>query len=228
MYKAEMALNKANYPKDYHDYVFKNGKLLGKFEQMYRYSKDIPWHQDKTAYADFSDRDLEILRQYNYDTICDIGCGLGYFTQRLYTELRSNDHINPKIVAMDISEAAVKKAQILFPGINFIRCDLLKQSPQINNRFDLVVVKEVMWYIASEYKHFFSSVVNLVKTDGFLYISQSFPNADEWIGQEIFDSPETLLGLLLRYAKPVDYRVKKDEKLYRNGYLHFLGKKRKT
>jgi len=32
---------------DYHDYVIKNGKLIGEFDQMYLKSKNIPWHQDK-------------------------------------------------------------------------------------------------------------------------------------------------------------------------------------
>ncbi len=32
---------------DYHDYVIKNGKLIGEFEQMYKNSAGIPWHQDE-------------------------------------------------------------------------------------------------------------------------------------------------------------------------------------
>ena len=42
---------------DYHDYVFKNGKLVGEMEQMYQKSKDIPWHQDKASeHLDFYHR----------------------------------------------------------------------------------------------------------------------------------------------------------------------------
>jgi|TARA_B100000315_G_scaffold178802_1_gene167474 hypothetical protein len=32
---------------DYHDYVIKDGRLIGEFEQMYKNSRDIPWHQDR-------------------------------------------------------------------------------------------------------------------------------------------------------------------------------------
>ena len=32
---------------DYHDFVIKDGKLIGEFDLMYKKSKDIPWHQDK-------------------------------------------------------------------------------------------------------------------------------------------------------------------------------------
>jgi hypothetical protein len=33
--------------RDYHQYVFREGKLIGDFEAMYRNSKAIPRHQDK-------------------------------------------------------------------------------------------------------------------------------------------------------------------------------------
>lgn len=77
------------YSEDYHDYVFKNGKLIGKFDEMYRFSREIPWHQDKAAYKVFSDIDIAILKQHTHDTILDIGCGIGYFTNRLYQELKN-------------------------------------------------------------------------------------------------------------------------------------------
>lgn len=75
---------------DYHDYVFKDGKLVGKFDEMYKYSREIPWHQDKNAYSVFSNIDIAILKQYKYESICEIGCGLGYFTNRLHKELSNN------------------------------------------------------------------------------------------------------------------------------------------
>lgn len=74
---------------DYHDYVFKDGKLVGKFDEMYKYSKEVPWHQDETAYHVFSEIDMAILKQFNYDSVCEIGCGLGFFSARLYNELKT-------------------------------------------------------------------------------------------------------------------------------------------
>lgn len=32
---------------DYHDYVIKEGKLIGEFEQMYQKSDGVPWHQNE-------------------------------------------------------------------------------------------------------------------------------------------------------------------------------------
>ena len=64
------------YPDDYHEYVFKEGKLIGKFEEMYRHTS-MPWHQDETAYRIFSEIDLTILRQRKYEKVLDVGRGLG-------------------------------------------------------------------------------------------------------------------------------------------------------
>ena len=45
------------FSKDYHDYVFKDGRLVGDFEKMYRHSAEVPWNQDKTAHMVFSNID---------------------------------------------------------------------------------------------------------------------------------------------------------------------------
>jgi hypothetical protein len=44
--------------KKYHDYVFKNGKLIGAFDDMYKNSDEIPWHQDETIKDIFSELDI--------------------------------------------------------------------------------------------------------------------------------------------------------------------------
>ena len=71
--------------KDYHDYVIKDRKLIGEFEQMYKKSKEIPWHQDEEAYAIYSNFIIEMMESINeqYNNILDIGCGLGFFAKRL-------------------------------------------------------------------------------------------------------------------------------------------------
>lgn len=71
--------------KDYHDYVIKNGKLIGEFEQMYVKAERIPWRQDRAAYALYSNFIIEMMDSINeqYNNILDIGCGLGFFSNRL-------------------------------------------------------------------------------------------------------------------------------------------------
>jgi hypothetical protein len=61
---------------DYHDFVIKDGRLVGEFEQMYVKSSDIPWHQDEQE--DWLDVRLtvQLLEEYApFDYICDFGYG---------------------------------------------------------------------------------------------------------------------------------------------------------
>ena len=82
----------------YQDYVIKDGTLIGKFEEMYHESSEIPWHQDETAFAIFTDLDIVILKnlhkRYNFQKVADIACGQGYFTQRVADEVLSENNIS--------------------------------------------------------------------------------------------------------------------------------------
>lgn len=175
----------AGYPADYHEYVFKDGKLLGRFDEMYRYSGDIPWHQDKTAYRVFSDIDITILRQHRYETILDVGCGLGFFTNRLFHELEGVE----SIVGTDISAAAIKKAKNMFPHIDFRAADIKEEKFLVGNEFDLVVCKDIMWYVFEKLDQVMKNLKLLIKPSGWLYISQSFPEKENYIGKEVIKSP---------------------------------------
>lgn len=46
--------------KDYHDYVFKDGKFIGAFEEMYQNVED-PWHHGD-ATAIYYDKDLYLIQ----------------------------------------------------------------------------------------------------------------------------------------------------------------------
>ena len=87
--------------RDYHDYVFKDGRLIGDFEGMYRHSAEVPWRQDRTAHEISADIDLAILQRRSYRSICDVGCGLGFFSARLRQELATPGGDLPMVVGLD-------------------------------------------------------------------------------------------------------------------------------
>lgn len=211
---------------DYHDYVFKNGRLLGKFDDMYKFSSSIPWDQDVTVFSPFSDIDIAILKQLKYDSVCEVGCGLGYFTDRLSKELHFTVQ-RPKITGIDISKTAIGKAAKKFPGINFISGDLLATDGFLMDKFNVVIAKEVMWYVCHRLDLFFRNILRLVKKNGYLYVSQSFPNDNTWVGKEMLDSPEALKKILCKYAEPVHCCIEYNDRLCKNGHIHFLGKVQK-
>lgn len=99
----------------YQDYVIKDGKFVGKFEEMYRKFND-PWHQIEAEQNSY-DRHSTILslKRLESQEVLEVGCGLGYFTNYLSQNL---PEIN--FTGMDISETAIEKAKGNFPSLNFI------------------------------------------------------------------------------------------------------------
>ena len=103
---------------DYHDYVIKEGRFIGAFEEMYRNVED-PWrHGD--AKAPPYDLMLYLLKKYEIcsqgGTIFDVGCGKGAFTARMRAEMPL-----AKITAVDIAPTAIQKARARYGslGIEF-------------------------------------------------------------------------------------------------------------
>jgi len=112
---------------DYHDFVIKNGKLIGEFEQMYQKSKDIPWHQDKQENWLDVRLTIELLKDLApFDSLWDFGAGLGYFLEILRKYLGNS---KCKIIGFDISKTACVKAKKLFPqNSNFFVIDLTSDA----------------------------------------------------------------------------------------------------
>src|SRR3989304_10537934 len=111
---------------DYHDFVIKNGQLIGEFEQMYGKAKDVPWHQDKQE--DWLDIRLtiEMLRKYSpFDYICDFGCGLGFFLEILKRKVGTT---KSRLFDLDVSPTCCRKAKEIFPNIEFCVFDLMKDD----------------------------------------------------------------------------------------------------
>ncbi len=215
-----------NHSSDYHDYVFKDGRRVCRFDDMYRNSSEIPWHQDKTAYYVFSEIDIAVLKQFEYRTVCEIGCGLGYFSERLRNELAGPGGCRPDVTGVDISATAVEQAGLSFPGIRFTEGNLLRSRPLAREWFDLVVVKEVLWYVCKDLHGFLNNAVDMAGEGGFLYVSQSFPESSTWIGQDVIDGPGQLKEHLLKYTSPVHMCIEWDWSHNGRPLVHYLGRKK--
>ncbi len=213
---------------DYHDYVFRNGKLLGDFEGMYRHSAEVPWHQDKTAHDISANLDIAILAERSYDSICDVGAGLGHVTQRLHSELCTHDDELPAVTGFDISPTAVTEATRRWPGIRFVQADLLSDTWRSTTaRFDLVVAKDILWYVCHRLNKFLNRLVGLVNTGsdgrgGWLHVSQSFPASEDWVGRDVIPSHDALLEHIGRFVE-IDYHcAERDARWGGGSALHIL------
>ena len=117
---------------DYHDYVFRDGKLVGEFEEMYRNSATVPWHQDKQETWIDVRLTRELLRDLgHYHEIHDLGCGTGH-----YLELIARDFLltGGRSYGYDISPTACKLAKQLFPQSEFNALDLTIQHTTHNTQ----------------------------------------------------------------------------------------------
>jgi SAM-dependent methyltransferase len=212
------------YPRDYHDYVFRDGKLIGDFDNMYRHAKGIPWDQDKHCDRWYAEVGMLMLKdQAPYDTILEIGCGLGFFAAKLKKISRRG---TGKVEAFDVSRNAIEKARRLHPGIKFYVDNVSDGSFRPRHQYDLVVVKDVFWYV---FEHMQTAIRNIdacVKPKGLLYIGQSFPALESaFIGKEVIGSPEVLKEYFSAYA-PLYTAILRNHRLVKDGpVLHFLAVK---
>jgi len=214
-------MNKSN---DYHDYVFRSGNFIGKFEDMYRYSKEIPWNQDKVIDSFYKKIPLEILKSIlnnkvnSIKKVIEVGCGYGYVLSNIYTS-------GIFFSGFDISETAIERAKKLHNNINFFVDDIihLKHS----EKYDLVVVMENLWYVIDHFEKAISNIKSLTKDNGYIFISLSFPKLNhDYYGKNILPNTDALLNVLANDFENLVVNVMHYSELKNNGpMLSYLGKK---
>lgn len=185
------------------DFVFKTEKdgrlsFVGDFEGFYN-SVDDPWGQigvdDRLReYYAFSRRNVLDAINSIIDSraetadILEVGCGLGYVSSKLRKELPGNVNIT----GMDVSPTAIRKARVLFPSLEFIVGDIRSEHLNIEKKYDIVLMAEVLWYILEELPQVFANIDALLKNKGFLVFSNGFLKEQKY-GREIIDGFDGLV-----------------------------------
>lgn len=192
-----MKQNRGIKSKDYHNYVIKNGKFIGAFEEMYQNIED-PWHHGDATAIQY-DMALYLIKRYKIcvkgGEILDLGCGKGTFTSRLKRKLPLTH-----VLAVDIAPTATRKAREKYGhlGIDFKVMDIQKSLRSIRKKFDLIVMSQLMWYILPNFK----KVVNYLagknlKRGGYLLVNQTFYRPEEQkYGKEFVSSIQGMLRLI--------------------------------
>mgnify|MGYP001236761236 CR=1 FL=1 len=166
----------------YQDFVIKDGHFIGHFDKMYQDSDTIPWNQDVTASSIAATLDAELISyldsHYNFTSAIDIGCGLGYLTNRIFSESIPSAYHR----AVDISPTAIRTAKRLFPDIRF-DCMDIAEPVQVAERSDLAIGIELHWYLLDAIEVFRD---NLGKLADHVYIRQSLPHHSGYLGENTF------------------------------------------
>lgn len=175
---------------DYHDYVFKEGRLIGDFENMYRNSSEVPWHQDKQETAIDLKITVEMLRGMKpFDEIHDIGCGLGYYLELLQRNVPGTGF------GYDISATACEKAAALFPQSQFsvrdITREILAPKPNICR---LITMRATLWLVYPQLAAVVKNLRASLGPDDMLVIAQNFPPLDKaFIGKDVIPNHHALI-----------------------------------
>jgi SAM-dependent methyltransferase len=191
--------------KDYHDYVFRNGTLVGDFEGMYRNSDMVPWHQDEQD--DWIDVRLtvELLKGGAFDEIHDLSCGLGHYLALIQKRLGT---ANCRAFGYDIAETALAKAKKTFPEFTFQRLDL-RIAPEVARHSRLAarrlfVIRATLWYVFPKLADVIKTIRSLMSAGDRLLVVQNFPALDgPFIGKEVIPNPTALIEHFRRSFSPV-------------------------
>ncbi len=189
------------------DFVFKTEKddglsFVGDFEGFYR-SDDDPWGQrgeDNRLREYYAFSRCNILNTIDsfIDSkagsvdILEVGCGLGYVSSKLHTELSGDVNIT----GMDISPTAIEKAKVLFPSLDFIVGDICSECLNVEKKYDIVLMVEILWYILEKLPQVFANIDGLLKNDGYLVFVNAFLKEQRY-GREIVDGFDGLVRYIL-------------------------------
>ncbi len=128
----------------YHDYVIKDGKFIGKFEEMYQVYED-PWMQSEQPNRYSRTMAIMNIKRYEIKSLIEYGCGLGYYANWINEETG----IVPK--SIDISATAIEKAKERFPMLDFEVGNILDMGKLENKeKYDCILLADIMWMILQE------------------------------------------------------------------------------
>jgi len=193
---ARVNLKKVRFPSiDYHDYVFKNGKLIGDFEGMYRHSSGVPWHQNKQANWVDVRLTKEFLKDLKpFDEIHDYGCGLGFYLAIIN---KINGGVKTKCRGYDVSLSACRQAKRLFPKFSFQTFNLMtprKKSRSIYGKKRLLVLRGTLWYVFPRLGTVINNLRNRMLSTDRLLVIQNFPPLNQnFIGKNVLPNPQAIV-----------------------------------
>ena len=173
----------------YQDLVIKNGKFVGKFEEMYQKFSD-PWNLLKKNKLDGRKGNLNYKIIYDYCnklkqkkklTTLEIGCGFPQISNELFKN-------GFKVYGTDISETVIRKSKKKYPKLknnlfvsNFLNFSLYKKLNP-----DVIILSDITWYILPELKKFIKWYKGLKKEVYLIHSLAVYGKNKQKYGKEYF------------------------------------------
>ena len=171
----------------YQDYVIKDGKFIGEFENMYKDYED-PWNQTfREVHSLEKTIAIDILKCKGHEKPLEYGCGLGHYTNRLYESLGN-------AAGIDISETAIKKANKTYPHINFFHADVLDFDIIDKINPDCLCYVEITWYILDKLEDLKAGLLKNYTGKGFYHSLQTYNNKEQQYGLNYFTDMDSIIN----------------------------------
>lgn len=201
---------------DYHDFVIKDGKFVGEFEQMYSQC-DNPWPEsiEEIRMNPFSRLTIDWAKDLGVKSMLSVGGGKGKYLNYLQENLPGCG-----MSMIELSQSACEDCRRSYPSIHVIEGDSLEQLSALNFQPDLIIFREIIWYILPNLGKVISALRERF-AGSYIITELSFYQKQEY-GNEYIDGvndflekyPFELKDLLLRNNQPsLNY-----------GYLFTLGR----
>ena len=199
----------------YQDLVIKDGKFVGKFEEMYQKFSD-PWNLLKYNKLD---NNLNYKIIYNYCnqlkqkkklTVLEIGCGYPQILNQLYKN-------GFKVYGTDISETVIRKSKKKYPKLknNLFVSNFLNFSLYEKLHPDIIILSDITWYILPELKQFIKWFRGLKKEVYLIHSLAVYGKNNQKYGKEYFYDLESIKSFFkLKY--------------FSSGYIENIGKGKHT
>jgi predicted TPR repeat methyltransferase len=172
----------------YQDYVIKDGKLVGEFEQMYQ-DFDDPWEQTtREQWASEKAVAINLVQKFNAKRVIELGCGFGHYTKRIAD-------IGVDVLGIDVSETAIQKARLLYPNLQFAVGDILDFDLYRQYRPDIIVMAEITWYVLDKLDTFLKFVRSELPDTYLIHLLTTYPPGVQQYGKDKF----TNLDEIMRY-----------------------------
>jgi SAM-dependent methyltransferase len=127
----------------YQDYVIRDGRFIGEFEEMYL-DFDNPWEQTKREQrASEKFVAIHLLQGLGVRKVLELGSGLGQFTAALA-------FAGFDVRGIEVSPTAVEKARKQHPELDFQVGDVLDFEKYREFDPDAVVMAEITWLVLDQ------------------------------------------------------------------------------